>query len=181
MAEEQQNTLEIEKQSGSKMKLIIIVVVILLAGGAGAFFFLSGDSTPPPAEGEEQTQSAPADSAAATPSAGGGAQIGSALYVAMPRPFVFNVPGAARDRTVQIKVQLLVRGEANEEAAKKHIPLIESTLLRAFASTNADELGTAIGKETVRTEALENVQSALKEVEGNKVVERVLFTGFVMQ
>lgn len=180
MAEEEQNTLEIEKQSGSKMKLIIIVVVILLAGGAGAFFFLSGDSTPPAPEGAEQAQSA-SPGTEATPSAEGGAQIGSALYVAMPRPFVFNVPGAARDRTVQIKVQLLVRGEANEEAAKKHIPLIESTLLSTFSSTNADELGTAIGKETVRSEALENVQSALKEVEGNKVVERVLFTGFVMQ
>ena len=116
---------------------------------------------------------------AAAPSSS--AQIGSALYVAMPRPFVFNVPGASRDRIVQIKVQLLVRGEVNEETAKKHIPLIESTLLGVLSTTTADELGTSEGKESVRVAALEKVQSALSDVEGSKVIERVLFTGFVMQ
>ena len=52
------------------------------------------------------------------PAAGpGNAEKGTALYVAMPRPFVFNVPGSGRDRLVQIKVQLLVRGSDNEELA----------------------------------------------------------------
>ena len=107
--------------------------------------------------------------------------MGSALYVAMPRPFVFNVPGSSRDRIVQIKVQLLVRGDVNEETAKKHIPLIEGTLLSVFSTTTADELSTSVGKETLRFTALEKVQAALNDVEGTKVIERVLFTGFVMQ
>jgi flagellar FliL protein len=94
---------------------------------------------------------------------------------------VFNVPGASRDRIVQIKVQLLVRGDVNEEVAKKHIPLIEGTLLSVFSTTTADELSTTAGKETLRLTALDKVQQALTAVEGSKVVERVLFTGFVMQ
>ncbi len=114
-------------------------------------------------------------------SLGSSLKIGSALYVAMPRPFVFNVPGSSRDRIVQIKVQLLVRGEVNEETAKKHIPLIEGTLLSVFSTTTADELSTSSGKETLRFSALEKVQKALMDVEGSKVIERVLFTGFVMQ
>ncbi|TMP87935.1 flagellar basal body-associated protein FliL [Pseudoalteromonas ruthenica] len=177
MADDKQTDLQIEEGGGSKKKLIIIiaVVVLLVGGGAGYFLFAGGDD-PAPAT-LEQEQSSASEQGGAAPSA----QLGSALYVGMPRPFVFNVPGAARDRIVQIKVQLLVRGEGNEEAAKKHIPLIEGTLLSVFAGTNADELSTAAGKESLRDEALTQVQQALEGVEGSKVVERVLFTGFVMQ
>ena len=69
----------------------------------------------------------------------------------------------------------------NEEVAKKHIPLIESTLLGVLSTTTADELSTSAGKETIRLTALDKVQAAMEAVEGSKVIERVLFTGFVMQ
>ncbi|MBS3798814.1 MULTISPECIES: flagellar basal body-associated protein FliL [unclassified Pseudoalteromonas] len=176
MADDKQAELQIE-QAGSPKKLIIIIVALaLLAAAAGSYFFFAAanEATPAPAQ---VASKGGAESALGSPSA----QLGSALYVAMPRPFVFNVPGAARDRIVQIKVQLLVRGDDNEETAKKHIPLIEGTLLSVFAGTNADELSTAAGKESLRDEALVNVQQALEGVAGTSVVERVLFTGFVMQ
>ena len=169
--------LEIEDGSNkSKKKLIIIIAVaVLVIGGAVGFFLMSGDSEPATAVDNPATSTESEDASAS------GAKVGSALYVAMPRPFIFNVPGASRDRIVQIKVQLLVRGDINEEAAKKHIPLIEGTLLGIFSTTTADDLGTSEGKETLRAAALEKVQAALIGVEGSKVIERVLFTGFVMQ
>ncbi len=168
MAED--TNLEIEEVSKSKRKLIIIIAAVLLIVGAVAgYFLLSG--------GDEPVETL-ADDAAPTSSS---ATVGIALYVAMPRPFIFNVPGASRDRIVQIKVQLLVRGDDNEETAKKHIPLIEGTLLSVFSMTTADELSTSVGKETLRFTALDKVQAAMMDVEGNKVIERVLFTGFVMQ
>ncbi|MFT7277297.1 MAG: flagellar FliL protein [Pseudoalteromonas distincta] len=176
MAEEA--SLEIEETGKSKKKLIIIIVaVLLIAGGAAGYFFMSGSDAPVETLDEETAMSTDAAPAAS----GSSAEVGSALYVAMPRPFVFNVPGSSRDRIVQIKVQLLVRGEVNEETAKKHIPLIEGTLLSVFSTTTADELSTSSGKETLRFSALEKVQKALMDVEGSKVIERVLFTGFVMQ
>ena len=109
------------------------------------------------------------------------AELGSALYVPMPRPFRFNVPGAARDRFVEIRVQLLVRGSDNEEAAKKHVPLIESTLLAVFSQSNADDLATSAGKTSLKQKSLAEVHKIMTEVEGSKIVEKVLFTGFVMQ
>ncbi len=176
MAEEA--SLEIEETGKSKKKLIIIIVaVLLIIGGAAGYFFMSGSDASLETLDEETAISADTPSAEPNDSA----EIGSALYVAMPRPFVFNVPGSSRDRIVQIKVQLLVRGEVNEETAKKHIPLIEGTLLSVFSTTTADELSTSSGKETLRFSALEKVQKALMDVEGSKVIERVLFTGFVMQ
>lgn len=173
MAEEN-NNLEIEESGGKKKLIIIIAAVVVIVAAVAGYFLFAGSSDAP---AETLAEEAPVQQAAA----GSGSQVGSALYVAMPRPFVFNVPGASRDRIVQIKVQLLVRGDVNEEVAKKHIPLIEGTLLSVFSTTTADELGTTAGKETLRLTALDKVQEALTAVEGSKVVERVLFTGFVMQ
>ena len=171
MAEEELQVEEGGKKKG-KLMLIIIIALVLVGGGGAAYFFLFSGSDEPAAE-----QLAEADAAAAS----GKAEMGTALYVAMPRPFVFNVPGSGRDRLVQIKVQLLVRGSDNEELAKTHIPLIEGTLLQAFSMSNADDLITEAGKIELREQAVTEVQKALKEIEGRDVVERVLFTGFVMQ
>ncbi|SEK48865.1 flagellar FliL protein [Colwellia chukchiensis] len=178
MADEQE--LEMEG-SGKKKQLIIIVaiVVILAIAGAAAFVLLSGDDEVSQAEIDAALSS---DSASEPASASSGkAKLGSALYVPMPRPFRFNVPGAARDRFVEIRVQLLVRGAKNEEAAKKHVPLIESTLLAVFSQANADDLATTAGKTALKDKSLTEVQKIMSEVEGDAIVERVLFTGFVMQ
>ena len=169
MAENEQQELQIEK-NGSKKIIIIAAIVVLVLVAAAAFFFMSGDDA-------DTAVAANNDNAAPTANV----QKGSALYVAMPQPFLFNVPGATRDRVVEIKVQLMVRGEDNEETAKKHIPLIRSALLGVFANSTAEELSTAAGKETLRESALTQVQESLANIEGVPVVERVLFTGFVMQ
>lgn len=170
--------------SGKKKKMIIIIVAVVLllaAGGGGYFFFMGGDSA-----SQEQLDSA-LDSESGesggseAEEAQDGAQIGSALYVPMPRPFRFNVPGAARDRFVEIRVQLLVRSGENEEKAKMHVPLIESTLLGVFSQANADDLATSAGKEALKQQSLAAVQKMMTDVESDKTIEKVLFTGFVMQ
>ncbi|RUO80884.1 flagellar basal body-associated protein FliL [Idiomarina tyrosinivorans] len=164
--------------AGGKRKLLIIiaaVVVVIIAGGVG-WWLLSGDDEPPAAA----PQSSETATAAEVP-AGPAPNEGDALYVGMPRPFVFNVPGDARDRLVQIKVQLLVRGAENEELAKKHIPLIEGTLHQVFSSSTADALQTAEGKAKVQELGLAEVRKVLQETIGKPVVEKVLFTGFVLQ
>lgn len=177
--------LQIADGGGKKKKMIIIAAaVVLLGGGVGGYFMLSGSDAPPPPAAEGAAAEGGAPAAADGAAAGGdaaAASMGTALYVSMPRPFVFNVPGAARDRLVQIKVQLLVRGQNNEEMAKQHIPLIESTMLKTFSTANADDLVTAAGKDTLKALALKDVQDALVGVAGSMVVEEVLFTGFVMQ
>lgn len=174
MAEEE---LKME-EGGKKGKLIIIIIIALVVlggGGGAAYFFLMGDDEPvPTVEGEPTVQGEEGV-------AGALVKTGSALYVAMPRPFVFNVPGSTRDRLVEIKVQLMMRGSDNEEQAKMHIPLIEGTLLKTFSTANADDLVTEAGKIAIRDSALKEVQKTMLDVSGNQTVEEVLFTGFVMQ
>ncbi|GAB3034746.1 flagellar basal body-associated protein FliL [Bowmanella dokdonensis] len=169
---------ELEMEEGgkkNKMMIIIIAAAVLILGGGGAFFMLGGSEEPMP----EQSMSATPGEAPSAPASS--AQMGTALYVAMPRPFVFNVPGTGRDRLVEIKVQLMVRGADNEEAAKMHIPLIEGTLLRVFSSANADDLVTEAGKVALREQAIKEVKKVMQDIVGRDVVAQVLFTGFVMQ
>jgi len=167
---------ELQMEDGGKkrkMIIIIVVVVLLLAAGGGAFFFMGDSEEAMPAQGTASETGDIAETAAFTAS--------TALYVAMPRPFVFNVAGSTRDRLVEIRVQLMVRGSDYEEQVKAHIPLIEGTLLSAFSMASADDLVTEAGKITIRDSALKAVQKKMQEITGKQMVEQVLFTGFVMQ
>ncbi|WP_421250595.1 flagellar basal body-associated protein FliL [Aeromonas sp. 600584] len=171
MADDNELTLK-DPAAGKKKKLIIIIalaVILLGGGGAGAWFMLSG-SDAPPAEAAEGADAQPKVEAP-QPS----------LYVGMPRPFVFNVAGTQRDRLVQIKIQLMVRGTADETLAKQNIPLIEGTLLRVFSAASAEQLMTFEGKEKLRKDSLEECRRVLKDLVSSPVIEQVLFTGFVMQ
>ena len=160
--------------------IIIIAAVVLLAGaGGGAFFFMGGDDPAPISEQVDGESGGGEEGETVKESAS--VSVGTAIYVPMPRAFRFNVPGAARDRFVEIRVQLLVRGGDNEETAKKHVPLIESTLLGVFSQSNADDLATSAGKASLKQRSLAAVQQEMRDVASEKVVEQVLFTGFVMQ
>lgn len=164
--------LEVEggKKKG-KLMIIIIAAVVILAGGGAAAFFLLGGEDPEAAEAadEEVVEEVVVNTE------------GVAMYVSMPRPFQFNAPGIARERLVQIEVQLMVRGMENEDRARKHIPMIEGTLLQVFSASNADDLVTDVGKVALREKATAQVRQVMNELERNPVVEQVLFTGFVIQ
>ncbi|AQS38894.1 flagellar basal body-associated protein [Shewanella psychrophila] len=173
MAEEESLELEENEDPKSKKKLIVFgvvgLVLVLIIAGALWFFMGASDSTANSenTDGTEETQEP--------------MNVGEAFYVGMPRPFLFNLPGANRARLVEIKVQLMVRGSDDDVLIKKHIPLIEDALLTTFSSADVQKLSTLAGKDEMRQLALLNVQNTLQPVTGRKVVEKVLFTGFVMQ
>ncbi|RSM33888.1 flagellar basal body-associated protein FliL [Aeromonas salmonicida] len=172
MADDNELTLK-DPAAGKKKKLIMIIalaVIVLAGGGAGAWFMLSGSDKPAVDAAAEGADAKPKDTAP-KPS----------LYVGMPRPFVFNVSGGQRDRLVQIKVQLMVRGTADENLAKQNIPLIEGTLLRIFSAATSEQLMTFEGKEKLRKDSLEECRRVLGDLVSSPVIEQVLFTGFVMQ
>lgn len=166
-----------EEQAGGKKKLIIFggIGMVLIITVVLVLWLFGGSSEGGSATASNDTSRSTAPSSSPRP------EIGNALYVGMPRPFVFIVPGDSRERTVQIKAQLMVRGEESEELAKKHIPLIEGTLHEVFSSTTADSLKTAEGKGQLRELALTEVRSSLEEITGKAIVEQVLFTSLVMQ
>jgi flagellar FliL protein len=109
------------------------------------------------------------------------AQVEPVSYVNIAQPFVFNVTSDTRNRVVQIKVQLMVRGSENDNLARYHSPLIESTLLATFASATVEQLREATGRIELRDKATDDIKAVMTKVVGKPVIERVLFTDFVMQ
>ncbi len=176
MAEEE--TLSLEEQAPkSKNKLVIVIaaIVLLLIIAGGAFFMLSGDDAETGSMESTDTKTQTMESSNESMS------MAQAQYVALPRPFLFNLPGSKRSVLVQIKVKLMVRGSDNEVAVQKHIPLVEAELLSTFSSSNVQKLSTPAGKDELRQQALVSVQNVLMPIIGRKGVEKVLFVGFVMQ
>lgn len=153
-------------KSKKKLLIIIIAVVVLLLGGGGAAFFLMGSN-----DDSDASQNTPRRAAPVAP----------VSYVNIAQPFVFNVSGDTRGRMVQVKVQLMVRGAQNEDLARFHSPLVESTLLATFASATVEQLRTPTGRVELRDKATEDIKAAMTQVVGSPVIERVLFTDFVMQ
>ncbi|WP_454441888.1 flagellar basal body-associated protein FliL [Vibrio bathopelagicus] len=151
----------------SKILIIIIAVAVLLLGGGGAAFFFLGSND----EAAESALVTEAQSSASEPVA----------YVNIPQPFLFNVTGDKKDRLVQIKAQLMVRGSKNEDLARYHSPLVESTLLATFASATVDQLRSPIGRVELRDKATEDIKASLAQAVGQPVIEKVLFTDFVIQ
>ncbi|KHA58784.1 flagellar basal body-associated protein FliL [Vibrio variabilis] len=151
-----------------KLIIIIVAVVVLLLGGGGAAFFLMGSDDEAAAEADTSQQEVvvPTDPVA---------------YVNIAQPFIFNVTGDKRDRLVQIKVQLMVRGAENENLARYHSPLVESSLLSTFASATVEQLRSATGRVELREKATEDIKASLTRAVGQPVIERVLFTDFVIQ
>ncbi|MBP8127235.1 MAG: flagellar basal body-associated protein FliL [Aeromonadaceae bacterium] len=177
MAEEEQ--LELKPQGGKKKLLLLVgvVLVLLIGGGVGGWLMLSGggEEDKEHAKKEEGGQAQSEEEKAAAQAAN------MAMYVVLPRPFVFNVAAKPRYRLVQIKVALMVRGPANEALAKLHTPLVEGAMFRVFAASTTQQLESVDGRSKLRSDALAAVRQALHEVTQQDVVEQVLFTGFVMQ
>lgn len=180
MADEKEQELEIKPKSSKKKLIIIIVAALLLLGGGGGaawFFLFSGGDK---AHGEKKEgEGGEAVASDKTPEELAAEK--EAFYVALPRAFVFNAHGSTRDRLVQIKVKLLVRGPENEALAKQHSPLVEGTLLKVFSAATVEQLTTVEGKGKLRADAQQAVTETLKEIAGKPVVEQILFIGFVMQ
>ena len=156
-----------QKKSKRLLLIIMVVVVLLAAGGGGAFFFMNAHAA--------DTEKTTTPKETPTP-----AQMNIA-YVNLVQPFVFNVSGKQGARMVQIKVQLMVRGDKNEQLARYHTPLIENSLLSTFASTTVEQLRTPTGRVELRDRAGDDLKATLKSVVGQPVIEKVLFTDFVIQ
>ncbi|MFA0115747.1 flagellar basal body-associated protein FliL [Vibrio sp. 10N.261.46.E11] len=162
MAEEQETP-----KGKSKLLIIVIAVVVLLLGAGGAAFFLMGSDD----KAEDAGSSAEVQLMGADP----------VVYVNVPQAFLFNVTGDKKDRLVQIKVQLMVRGMKNEVLARYHSPLVESALLATFASATVDQLRSPAGRVELRNKATEDIKASLTQAVGQPVIEKVLFTDFVIQ
>lgn len=153
---------------GGKKKLIIIgaAVVVLLVGGAAAFFMLGGEKTEAGASAEQVTKEP---------------VVVNTTYVNIPESIVVNIPGTTKSRTLKMNISFSVANPELGEKVKKHLPLLRSEVLTYTAMQDADLLMTVEGQSAFREQILIRVQTAMEQEEKEKLIDRVLFTAFVMQ
>ncbi|HBG30451.1 MAG TPA: flagellar basal body protein FliL [Gammaproteobacteria bacterium] len=152
-----------------RSKTLILIVVLALALGAGAAagaWFLWGRTGP----GEAQSDPVAGAHAAA-----------STVFFTLEPSFVVNFELPSPVRFLQVTVELELGSAADEEAVKKHQPVIRNNLLLLFSAQDYEGLRTREDKERLREAVLQEVRSILKERAGRDGVVQVYFTHFVMQ
>ncbi|WP_417223787.1 flagellar basal body-associated FliL family protein [Amphritea sp.] len=161
------------KKGSGKLKLILIAVAgILLAaiiGGGVAMFLLGGSDDEAVAENAKPDKPA------------------QALYTKIRTlegsPYFTVVVPSKDGRThyMQLHVEAKSRDDAVVVALTKHMPKIVSVLNQLFSSQSFDELRTMKGKLMLQQAALAEIQGVMQDKIGKPGVEKILFTGFVMQ
>ena len=101
-------------------------------------------------------------------------------YVAVEPAFVTNYGGPGRLRYMKVEVSLRVKGEQGEISVTRHMPAIRDALLNLFALQTNDTIGTAVGKEGLRKQAFQSIDSLLAVEDGESLAEDLLFTEFVI-
>lgn len=164
MAEAQDLELgEVGKSSNKKLFVIIGAVALLAIVGVAAFFLMSGESS----ESETEEDAEPI--------------VVNTTYVDIPQPILVNIPGTSKPRMVKMTISFSVTNPELAEKVKKHLPLLRSEILVFTATQDADVLMTPEGQAVFRQQMLEKLQAAMEAEEQAKLIDRVLFTSFVMQ
>jgi len=151
-----------------KLKLILLLVLALLLAiglsvGATWFFMHKAQSKP-----EVATE---ASSGVKFP----------AIYEPMAPAFVVNYNQNGRQRYMQVSITMLARNQADLDALKVHMPVIRNNLVMLFSGQPFETLATPIGQEMLRQKATASVQEVAQKEVGKVVIERLLFTNFVLQ
>ncbi len=102
-------------------------------------------------------------------------------YVPMDPPFIVNLNGDTDTRFLQVAVDIGTRDPDVAELVKEHRPAIRNSLVLLFGNQDPHTLHTREGKEKLRSETLAEIQKVIQEETGNRGVENVFFTSFVMQ
>lgn len=171
MANEDDLQVEEGKKSGKGLLIVIIVLVGAIGGGA-AYFFLGGkeenSSTP-----EQANVTQTAEPAAVTQA--------PAIYVEVPEGVLVQLLDGRKTRNVQVRVSLVTRSTDAENKLKELMPLIRSELLAFWSQKSVEDFKQADKRQKLKEETAKHLQQVLTEQAGAPLIEKVLFTRFVMQ
>lgn len=160
---------------GSKKTIIIIAVVAILVAvgvGAGVAFFLTKGSAGS-AKGNETAEHSEEEKKE---------ERGAAAYMDFKPPFVVNYMVNGRQRYLQLSMSLMARDPEVFKAVGEYLPLIRNNLNMTYSAQDFTMLKRPEGKEAVRSATLQVINDILeKETKKKNAIEKVLFTGFVMQ
>jgi len=92
-------------------------------------------------------------------------------------PFIVNLSDQGGKRYLRITMGLELGDPKFAEEMTKRLPQIRDSILMILPTRKVDELQTAEGKHSLRTEMISN----LNELLGKEMVKKIYFTEFVIQ
>jgi len=158
-----------------KILLWGLVIMALTGGSVGATLYLQG----------QLDKLAPGGSVAVTVSANGAAapvvHKDPPLYLPLDPPLVVNFEDQGVLRYLQVSLAVMTRDKAMIETVTNNLPPIRNNLIMLFGKQDFATLVSTEGREKLRSQALEEIQSILRQEIGKSGVEAVYFTNFIMQ
>ncbi len=103
------------------------------------------------------------------------------VYLPLEPPFIVNFERPGRRGFLQITIQVMTREPKVAEALEMHNPVIRNNLLLLFGSKSWSDIDHREGRERLRREALDEINSILEANGATGRLEELYFTGFVMQ
>lgn len=163
-----------EKKSSKKLIIIIAIIVLLLGAGAGGYFFFMKN----PADAEHKSGEVKEEKSEATKA---DEVVEPEAYYDLVDPLLVNFPPGASAKLIKVSVSVLLKGESDVDALKKHEPMIRNNLLMVISSLGADKAKTIEGKKELQTVMLKEIGSVMERMTKKNPVKDVFFTEFVMQ
>lgn len=102
-------------------------------------------------------------------------------YVSLVPAIVGNFGDGPRLKFFKADIALRVTGSEAKAKVEHHEPLIRNQLVMLFSQQTEQTLGSLESKETLRQEALKQVQQVLTAEEGKPLVDDLLFNNLIVQ
>ena len=102
-------------------------------------------------------------------------------YVTLVPALVGNFGDGPKLKFFKADLSLRVTGPDIEAKVKHHEPLIRNQLVMLFSQQTEEAMAASGARETLRAEALKQVQDVLTQEEGQPLVEDLLFNNLIIQ
>ena len=102
-------------------------------------------------------------------------------YVDLEPTFTLNYGDSRRVRYLQTSITLRVRDSAAALEVTAHSDAIRHAIIMLFARQPTEKIKTTAGRDDILDQALRELQDLMLKETGKTLVDRVLFTSFVLQ
>ncbi len=102
-------------------------------------------------------------------------------YFSLVPALVGNFGAGPKLKFYKADIALRVNAGEDESKVQYHEPLIRNQLVMLFAQQTEEGLNAPNAKETLRQEALKQVQAVLTQEEGKPLVDDLLFNNLILQ
>lgn len=99
-------------------------------------------------------------------------------YLEMTPKFTVNL--AEKRRYLLVKVQLLIKGQANVDRISVHMPAMRHEIIMYLSGKSEADLKTTVQREAVRKEVLDRIEAVLDKYSESDGLKDLFFTAFLI-